>query len=246
MKADDSNLKWDEPETNGGESKEWLVTFADISLLLMVFFVLLFSMSTIDVNRFTESVVSVRQALGEKESELTVKMKERELGVLLDEVQLKRQLEEAQKKVYADMQYYYTTQGMEGIVGASLEKGIITLRVPSEVLFGKQEVDLTSEGREAIKKLYEFFIQHPDQGINIRGFTDDMPPTGGRFRDNWEISAMRAVNVLRYLVELGMEPERLTATGLADLQPLVPNNSPENRAKNRRVEFVLERRIGVE
>ena len=78
--------------------------------------------------------------------------------------------------------------------------------------------------------------------INLKGYTDDvLPSPTARFRDNWELSAMRAVNVLRLMVELGLNPNRMTATGLADLEPLLPNTSPENRAQNRRVEFVLEK-----
>jgi len=84
-----------------------------------------------------------------------------------------------------------------------------------------------------------------DQRISIRGFTDDVPPSrNSRFKDNWEISSLRAVYVLRYLMQLGIEQNRLTATGLADLEPLYPNNSSENRARNRRVEIVLEKQVG--
>ncbi len=72
-----------------------------------------------------------------------------------------------------------------------------------------------------------------------------IPPCqkNSRFKDNWEISALRALNVLRYFLALGIDPDRMTATGLADTRPIVPNISPENRQKNRRVEIVLEREV---
>jgi len=83
-----------------------------------------------------------------------------------------------------------------------------------------------------------------NEKINIIGHTDDIPPSpNSRFKDNWEISAMRALNVLRFLASLGINPERMMATGLADTKPLVPNTSPKNRKRNRRVEIILEREV---
>lgn len=232
-------------EESTGEGQEWLTTFADLSMLMMVFFVLLFSMSTLDTEKFSDMFVSVSRALQGKESKLaTSKISREEAGSILDQLVMKKQIMEAQKKVFSDMQFFQTQNGLEGVIGANFEDGVITLQAPAEVLFPSGEVELLPKGRVVIKQLKEFFIQHPDQIINIRGFTDDVPPTrGSRFKDNWEISALRAVNVLRYLVQLGVDPDRMTATGLADLEPLYPNISPANRAKNRRVEFVLERRV---
>ena len=62
------------------------------------------------------------------------------------------------------------------------------------------------------------------------------------FPSNWELSAVRATTVLRYFIQQGLDPERMSATGYADFIPLVPNDTPENRATNRRVEFVLEKK----
>lgn len=233
-------------EPEGEDSREWLVTFADMSLLLLVFFILLFSMSKMDDERFQESFYSVRMALGDAMGGTLggEKIREEDLGVFIDQALIHKQMVENQKRIFSDFRYYQNTEGLEGVVGAHLDEGTITLRVPGDVLFGAGEVALTPEGRKVISELRDFFIRYHDQMINIRGFTDDTPVRGGRFRDNWEISALRAVNVLRYLLELGIEPGRLTSTGLADLYPLYPNISEENRARNRRVEFVLEKRIG--
>ena len=120
-----------------------------------------------------------------------------------------------------------------------------TIGFPAGVLFPKDGVDLTEEGKGRLRTLFDFLIKASGERINIKGFTDSDPPgAGSRYRDNWEISSLRAVAVLRYMVSLGMPPNRLTATGLADLEPLYPNDTPEHRARNQRVEFVLERWIG--
>jgi len=180
-----------------------------------------------------------------KENKLaTSTISREEAGIILDQVMMNKQILAAQQKVFSDVKLLQTKKGLEGLVGAYFEDGLITLRAPGDVLFARGDVNLTEKGKEIIVEMKDFFIQHPDQTINIKGFTDDsVPPAGSRFKDNWEISSMRAVNVLRILMQMGIEPKRLTSTGLADLSPLYPNTTDENRAKNRRVEFVLEKRV---
>jgi len=227
------------------DSQEWLITFSDLVMLLLVFFIMLYAMSTPDPNKITNALQAVTQALSGKESKLaTSTISREEAGVLLDQVMLNRQIQIAQQKVFSDVKFLQTKKGLEGLVGANFEDGVITIRAPGDVLFASGEVSLTPKGREIIEAMKDFFIQHSDQTINIRGYTDDrLPAPGSRFRDNWEVSSLRAVNVLRVLMDMGIEPKRLTSTGLADMNPLFPNTSEEYRAQNRRVEFVLEKRV---
>lgn len=240
--ADDYERPEEEEE---GDSVEWLMTFSDLTMLMLVFFIMLFAMSTPDTSKIQSTLQSVTAALGGKETSLaTSTISREEAGIILDKVLLNKQIQIAQQKVFSDVKYLQTKKGLEGLVGANFEDGIITIRPPGDVLFAPGEVTLTAKGREVIEAMKDFFTQHPDQTINIRGYTDDrLPGTGSRFRDNWEVSSLRAVNVLRLLMDMGIEPKRLTSTGLADLNPLFPNTSEEYRAQNRRVEFVLEKRV---
>ncbi len=228
-----------------GDPQEWLTTFSDLTMLMLVFFILLYAMSTPDTKRIESTLQAVTQALGGKESKMaTSTISREEAGVILDQVMLNKQIMAAQQKVFAEVKLLQTKKGLEGLVGANFEDGIITIRAPGDVLFAPGDVNLTERGKQVIAEMKDFFAQHPDQVINVRGYTDDhMPAAGSRFRDNWEISSMRAVNVLRLLMQMGIEPKRLTSTGLADLNPLYPNTSEEYRAQNRRVEFVLEKRV---
>ncbi|XPV74995.1 MAG: OmpA/MotB family protein [Desulfovibrio sp.] len=241
----ESDLYVIEDDDDEEESQAWLATFADLSMLLLVFFILLYSMSTLDVTKFSDTFTSVTQALQGKQTKIaTSRVTRDEAGVLIDQVLMRRQIIQSQRKVYTDIKTLQTRKGVEGLISANFEDGLITLRVPGDVLFGKGQVKLTAEGKRLVKTLKDFFVQHPDQKINIKGFTDNTKPrSGGRFKDNWEISSLRAVNVLRTLIAMGINPNRLTATGLADLQPLYPNTAEEYRKKNRRVEFVLEKRV---
>lgn len=242
--SDDYRQRQDIPEEDdsGGE---WLTTFADLSMLLLVFFVLLYSMSTLDTKKFSETFTSVTQALqGKLEKVATSKITQDEAGVLIDQVLMRRQIIESQRKVFAEVKTLQTKKGVEGVISANFEDGVITLRVPGSVLFKPGQINLSPRGVKVITELKNFFIRHRDQTIKIVGYTDNTRPSKkSRFKDNWEISALRAVSVLRELLKMGIESTRLTATGLAYLNPIFPNTTDEYRAKNRRVEFVLERRV---
>lgn len=233
------------PLEDDSDPQEWLTTFADLTMLLLCFFILLYSMSVPDEKKISTTLMAVTQALSGKSQEIaSSQISREEVGVIMDQVLLNRQIQIAQQKVFSDVKFLQTKKGLEGLVGANFEDGVITIRAPGDVLFARGDVALTEKGREVILAMKDFFAQHPDQTINIRGYTDDQPPPGGsRFRDNWEVSSMRAVNVLRLLMQMGIEAKRLTSTGLADMNPLFPNTSEEYRAQNRRVEFVLEKRV---
>jgi chemotaxis protein MotB len=242
--ADDVTSLDDEEEAE--TPSEWLTTLADMSMLLMSFFILLFSMSSLDTQKFSDSFSSVQKALGGKsQASMSGPINVKEMSTLVEQARLKQRILGEQRRVYDQFRSYVSTRGLEGVAAATLEAGKITITLPAGVLFPKDSVDLTEEGKARLKTLFDFLIKASGERINIRGFTDDSPPgPGSRFRDNWEISSLRGVSVLRYMLSLGMAPNRLTATGLADLEPLYPNTTPEHRARNQRVEFVLERWIG--
>lgn len=225
----------------------WLTTFADLTMLLLTFFILLYSFSSLNSQKFNSYLSSIKKALigkAESPTESTIANIKKDVGLLMQEVQLKHQLIETQRKVFSDFNYYLTQKGIEGLVSAKFDNGKIIVDIPSDVLFKKGEIELSNKGKKILKQLRDFFLIHSDEKINIIGHTCDTPPSkNSRFKDNWEISALRALSVLRFINSLGIEYERLTATGLGDTKPIVPNTSEKNRVKNRRVEIILEKEI---
>lgn len=227
------------------DSGHWLTTFADMVTLLLAFFVLLFSMSVIDQKQFTDSFLTVREVFGGDDQNLLTSKVRQDDSAILETVRLQKQLIEAQRKVYSDIRTYLNQNGLEGQIGAIFDEGIITLRLPSAAMFKSGSATLSPQGYKMLEEMRQLFLKNKDQVVNIKGYTDDIPPNrSSRYKDNWELSALRAVNVLRYYIGKGIESQRLTATGLGDLDPLMPNINEANRAQNRRVEFVLEKRVG--
>ena len=161
--------------------------------------------------------------------------------------QLRKRLIAAQARAFNDIRAFIAQNGMEAGVEAVLEETSITLRLPEGMIFTPEAERILPAGLKTLNQLRDLFLIQHQQTINIRGYTDNSPPPpGARYKDNWELSALRATQVLRHLLAQGIEPGRLTAVGFGELEPLFPNTTEENRAKNRRVEFVLERHLGKE
>jgi chemotaxis protein MotB len=147
-----------------------------------------------------------------------------------------------QENTFKEVQTFLTRSTLlNENVRARIEQGKITLTVPSDVMFAPGMEAVLPQARPILLELRELFLKERQENINIKGYTDDSAlPPGARFHDNWELSALRAVNILREMLDGGIEAVRLTATGLADMNPIAPNTSEENRSLNRRVDFELE------
>jgi chemotaxis protein MotB len=116
------------------------------------------------------------------------------------------------------------------------------LRFQETSFFSPNGVEVEDEAKPMLKELADIMNRSTYQ-IAIEGHTDDQPPQNEVLIDNWYVSATRAANLLRFFIrEGGIDPRRLSAYGYAGYSPLVVNNSPENRARNRRVEMVLDTR----
>ena len=116
----------------------------------------------------------------------------------------------------------------------------------SEVLFAPGQALLSVAGQDQIasvaatlRSLADEFPDTIDWVLRVDGHTDDVPLSGqGQFRDNWELSQARALSVVRYMTDfLGFPPQRLSANGFAEYQPIMSGTSPEARAANRRIEL---------
>jgi chemotaxis protein MotB len=195
-------------------------------------------MSVFEPQRFEQSMSSIRGALG---GEIGIPSSPHKESA---HTRLRPRAVAIQTRAFNDIRVFIAQNGMESGVEALLEEASIILRLSEGRLFTPGTEQILPAGLRILNQLKELFILQSQQTINIRAYTDDAPlPPGARFQDNWELSALRAAYVLRHLLAQGIEPWRLTATGFGALEPLFPNSTEENRAKNRRIEFVLEKRL---
>lgn len=121
-----------------------------------------------------------------------------------------------------------------------MKDGKVYVSMSDKLLFKSGVADVEAKGKEALKKLAEVLNKNGDISIAIEGHTDNVPIKTAIYKDNWDLSAARATNVVRLLTdEYKMDPRRLTAAGRGEFSPVADNSTTEGKAKNRRTEIVL-------
>ncbi|AOW15674.1 hypothetical protein LPB072_14670 [Hydrogenophaga crassostreae] len=117
----------------------------------------------------------------------------------------------------------------------------VRFRISNELLFGSGDANLSNGGNGVLQKLLPTLLADPELRLVVEGHTDNIPIQTTRYPSNWELSTGRAASVARYLIEHGVPPQRVQASGYADTRPLGSKENPVDRAINRRVELVLEK-----
>ena len=142
------------------------------------------------------------------------------------------------RAITAELEDYAIGQGLGGEVEVGIAPQGIVIRLNDALLFSSGRANLDANAVTLVGKIVAIVKPLPNN-IRIEGNTDDQPPEGGLYADNWELSTARALAVLQAMVQQGMPPDRLSAQGNAQYNPIVPNTDDASRAKNRRVDIVV-------
>ncbi len=126
-----------------------------------------------------------------------------------------------------------------GKLQVEVRENRMIVRLGDQILFDPGKTLLKKEGQEALKQVTVVLKDIPNRNFQVAGHTDNVPIKTGKFRSNWDLSAARAVEVVNFMIASGMEAKRLSAAGYAAESPVAANDSPENMAKNRRIEITL-------
>ena len=126
-----------------------------------------------------------------------------------------------------------------GKLQVEIRENRMIVRLGDKILFDPGKTDLKPEGKEALSQVTTVLKDLPNRNFQVAGHTDNVPIKSKKFRSNWDLSTARAVEVLSFMVEAGMEPKRVSAAGYSDTSPVAPNDTAENVAKNRRIEITL-------
>ena len=130
-------------------------------------------------------------------------------------------------------------KGIEGVSLSMEQKGLV-ITFLDEVLFDSGKAKIKSKAYAALDKVASVITSKaPDLNIGVEGHTDNVPIKYSGWKSNWELSTARATSVLHYLIEKGVLPEKLAATGYGEYRPVASNENAEGRRKNRRVEIVI-------
>ena len=223
--------------------ERWLVSYADFITLLFAFFVVMYSVSSVNEGKYRTVSDSIKAALNPVNSIPSSRLpfsigdaKPKLINSDMSNVNEPaiRRMREVIKRIHPVVKLE-----MPDIKVVETGNGAILISLPESILFDSGEARVRAEALPFLKALSEILIEM-DRHIRILGHTDNVPIRTAQFPSNWELSAGRAVMVVRIFSELnGVPITHLSATGFADSKPIESNDTPQGRTKNRRVEIVV-------
>lgn len=212
--------------------ERWLISYADFITLLFAFFVTMYAISTVDQRKLEKAVAAFQQAFAQAAPT------DAGLQALLPEVHDVTEPTGALADVRERLARRLARLG-EHRVELSVDHRGLVITVREAVSFETGSAELDEQARRVFHEIGVSLIDIA-HAIRVEGHTDDVPIHNARFRSNWELSTARATTVVAFLIEqVGISPDRLSAAGYGEFRPRVPNDSEENRARNRRVDIVV-------
>ncbi len=216
----------------------WMVTYGDMMSLLLCFFVLLFSFSTLDVVRFKEVIVELQGALGVLSGgPMILNMGDipQKSIVETQAVSPRNQMQEVKEELEEKVKEENLQNQVNLIMG---DRGLM-IRFMDKVLFDLGKAEVREDALPILQAVGEAIKAMPND-VLIEGHTDDWPINTPQFPSNWELSTARATAIIHFFIEeTGIDPARLSAAGYSYYHPIAPNDKPENKAKNRRVDITI-------
>ena len=157
------------------------------------------------------------------------------------------QRQEAQERARAAL-YQSLVQKLKSMIDSGklavqVRNGKMLVKLQNDILFSPGSAGVKPEGKEVLGQLAQVLSSVPDRNFQVTGHTDDVPIHSAQFPSNWELSSQRAINVVNILTGAGLDPKHVSAAGYAENDPVAPNDSPENKQKNRRIEIVVQPNI---
>ncbi|RZB34968.1 MAG: chemotaxis protein MotB [Desulfobacteraceae bacterium Eth-SRB1] len=233
-----------------GESENdagWILTYSDTVTLLLCFFVLLFAMSSVKEDSFDQLMKSLKAAIGKqnipeegtREGLIMYNMPAKKKSDAVDE--LGGMVQKELKYIVSEVREFVMFNNLSGKVKVEGNEMGATITISDMVLFPSGGAKMTSGGLEIMKKLSKVLKQF-SYHIKIEGHTDNVPIHNARYESNWELSANRACEIVRFLIKQGIDHKLLSAEGRSEYSPIAENDTPDGRASNRRVGIIYERR----
>ena len=219
----------------------WIVTFADLTTLMLTFFVLLLSFANMEIVSFKKAMGSMNETFGSQKKEQGSNVLVREEGSVAHNLGTKKGPKTDSAKAESD-------RIAELVVDAARRGGVmdnikifmgpdgLSVMINDQTLFGSGQANLKKEIYPFLKGIAQI-VRSSKFKIIVEGHTDNIPIKTKRFPSNWELSTVRATTVLRKLLDYGVSPDQLAAVGYADRKPIRDHSTARNRAENRRVEF---------
>jgi chemotaxis protein MotB len=234
--------KHDEPHEN---HERWLLSYADFITLLMIFFIIMYSMSNLDKEKYQQVASGLQKAMGGGGGANIIGI---EGKVPIDEsIPVNTNIvdateEEKLEHVKEVVDKYLEDSGLSGSVATTVEERGLVLSFKDSLFFDSGKADIKTEQTKKLVEIGKILNQPIINGsfIRVEGHTDNRPISTYLYKSNWDLSVIRASNVSQLLInQSGIKPERVSAAGYGEFRPKADNNSEVGRASNRRVDILI-------
>lgn len=241
--------------------ERWLVSYADFITLLFAFFVVMYSISSVNEGKYRVLSDSISAAFDPSRAGLPIKLSNPLKPPILErDLQSSSAVSPGMSSKYPSMasgpeptqQDRINLRKISGQVRKSLDslidQGLIDVKsnelwveieIKSSILFSSGKARLSRQARPVLKKIAKTLEKFPNH-IQVEGFTDNVPIRTAAFPSNWELSAARAASVVSLFARSGISPKRLSAIGFAEYRPIASNKTAKGRQKNRRISIIVQ------
>jgi len=230
-----SARKKKEEEKSGG-SPAWMTTYGDMMTLLLCFFVLLVSMSTMEVEKMRQAAASLKGALS------ALPFQERVMPSPVQPLRPSRgETRGRRSEAVERLRQVIRERNLQDIIRVQESEQGIHITIGDPALFDTGRAEIKSSILPVLNQIIEV-VNTGDEYIRVEGHTDDVPIHNAEFANNWELSIARALSVIRYIrnSQPDIDPERLRPVGCGEFHPVATNETEDGRAMNRRVDIYIE------
>jgi chemotaxis protein MotB len=227
-------MKKEKEEPEEPSAPFWMTTFSDMVTLLLVFFILILSYSTVELEKFRGAMSSMKGALGI--------MPEMGSSVPNRKPNFHERMTVRNTKLTERMQSFddaIKQAKAEGMIETEVTASGLHIRLGDNVLYDLGKARIKPSAYPILREVAAL-IREESNDVYVEGHTDNIPISTAKFPSNWELSTARAMSVVKYLYKVeGISASKLAAVGHGEYRPLVPNTTRENRSRNRRVEIFI-------
>jgi len=236
-------------EHEEGHDERWLVSYADFITLLMVLFVILYSMGQVSVEKYKRLADSMRTAFTLGGAEQVIDSQINQSGGTVEDGSSKPIVipgipegPSQSEEVAGQLTQMLSSQNLGNEVSVQTNIEGVLISLSERLIFKESETELPAESLQVLDTIVGM-LRPIDNKIRLIGHTNNTPSTNPNYPTNWELSLARATSVAKYLMNAGIAPERLIIAGQGEYAPVFPNDTEEHKALNARVEIVIIYRV---
>ena len=225
--------------------ERWLVSYADFITLLMVLFVVLYSMGQVNVEKYKQLAESMRTAFTIGGAAQVVDSQINQAGGTSEDGSSKPIVVPGipegptqSEEVAGQLTSMLSAQNLGNQVSVQTNVEGVLISLSENLIFKNDQVELPPEAFQILNTIVEM-LRPIDNKVRLVGHTNNVPSTNPIYPTNWELSLARAMTVAKYLIKSGIAPERLIVSGQGEYAPVFPNDTEEHKGLNARVEIVI-------